>query len=84
MTGFRDGLKDDVVHFANNRIGPLQARTRGQEDNNRLVTNVLIRNEAGGHLRHLEHCEADQAEIDKADDGRRTNEASGHLAVSSR
>ena len=59
-------LQDDVVHFAHHRVGALQAGTRRQEDDDGLVADVLIRDEAGGHARHLEAGEADQADIEHA------------------
>ncbi len=47
-------LQDYVIHLSHDLVGALEARTRWQDDDNRLVANVLIRNEARGHSRHLE------------------------------
>jgi hypothetical protein len=58
-------IESHLIHPANDLIRPFQARSRRKLADEYKIPDVLLRDEAGGHPKHLETCQSDKSEVDQ-------------------
>src|SRR4051794_33358489 len=74
----------NIVDLQGDLIGAFQTRARRHENDRDEIPNILIRNEAGAHPRHLETGQTDQRKVSNQNNAEHADESAGHLAVARR
>jgi hypothetical protein len=87
--GFADvfdsiSIESDLIHPANDLIRSFQARSRRKLADEDKIPDVLLRDEAGGHSKHLETCQSDKSEVDQKNYSGHSNKAASQIAVAFR
>ena len=77
-------IESDLIHLVNDLIRSFQARSRRKLADQYKIPDVLLRDEAGGHPKHLETCQSDKSQVDQKNYSGYSNKAARQFAVACR